>query len=183
MAGFVRSLVFYSPKEATRHTHTRSHTVVNSIFYNPNIIGQIQRHMYFLSSAHRGVIKPPFIPVGPHLSSSTTCALPPSLSSLPLHLTQSLPSLFLRSPNTTCWAAAWRAWGAAQRPPAPTALRTPPRRPCPPLRPTPSPTLRLRAFRLPRPSPPTLTTLDCTPSRCPSNNPAPPSLQHGPWVN
>lgn len=140
--------------------------------------------MYFLhicpSQGNQTSLQPP---KPPHPSSSTTCALPPPLSSLSLHLTQSLPSLFLRSPNTTCSAAAWRAWGAARRPPAPTAPRTPPRRPCPPLRPTPSPTPRLRAFRLLRPSPPTPTTLDCTPSRCPSNSPAPPSLQHGLWVH
>lgn len=128
------------------------------------------------------VIRPHFKPSSSCLSSTSTCVLPLSLSSLfaflILFAISSLPS-----PSTTCWAAAWRAWGAAQRPPAPTAPRTPPRQPCPPPRPTPSPTPPLRACRLHRPSPPTPTTPDHTPSRCPSSNPAPPSLPHGPWVH
>lgn len=111
----------------------------------------------------------------------STCVLPLSLSSL-LHLPYSSPSSFLPSPSTTCWAAAWRAWGAAQRPPAPIAPKTPPHRPCPPPHPTHSPTPPLRACHLLLPSPPTPTTPVRTPSRCPSNSPALPSLPHGPWV-
>lgn len=139
-------------------------------------------HTHFLHLSHQ-VIRPPFKPPSPRLSNTSTCALPPCLSSLPLHLPHSLPSRFLPSPNTTCWAAAWRAWGAAQRPPAPIAPRTPPRQPCPPPHPTPSPTPPSRACHLPRPSPPTPTTPDCTPSKCPSSSLAPQNLQHGPWVH
>lgn len=120
--------------------------------------------------------------LSPCLCGTSTCVLPLSVCSLPLSPFHSFPSLFFPSPSTTCWAAAWRAWGAVRRPPAPTAQRTPLRRLCPPLHLTPSPTQRLRASRLPQQSPPTPITRARTTSRCPSSSPAPPSLPHGPWV-
>lgn len=128
------------------------------------------------------VTRPSFKPLSPCLSDTSTCVLPLSLPSLPLHLPHCLFSSFLHSPSTTCWAAAWRVWGAVRRPRAPTVPKTPLRRPCPPPHPTPSPTPPLRACRLPLPSLPTPITPGHTPSRCPSSSPAPQSLPHGPWV-